>query len=72
MDFLVKYTWIDDKFKAIFDEPPVEQPHVDSVWILHVDGTTNSQGSRVGMILANSEGEVAKYALCFLFKATNN
>lgn len=40
--------------------------------ILHVDGTSNLQRSKTGLILTNSEGIVIKYVLCFLFKVINN
>lgn len=37
-----------------------------------MDGASNFQGSKVGPILINLKEVVAKYALRFLFKETNN
>lgn len=48
------------------------QADLEPVWILHVDGTSNSQGSGGELILANSKGIIAECALCFSFKAINN
>ncbi|XP_073107230.1 uncharacterized protein [Elaeis guineensis] len=45
---------------------------LEDQWILHVDGSSNSSGSGVGVILTGSEGDVAEYALWFEFSATNN
>nr|XP_010909350.1 uncharacterized protein LOC105035479 [Elaeis guineensis] len=36
---------------------------LEDQWILHVDGSSNSSGSGVGVILTGSEGDVAEYAL---------
>ena len=45
---------------------------LDSTWILHVDGVSNSYESGAGLILINFEGTVTEYALQFNFKALNN
>ena len=42
------------------------------IWKLSVDGTTNAQGSGVGLILTSSEGMDIEYALRFAFRASNN
>ncbi|XP_027158648.1 uncharacterized protein LOC113760293 [Coffea eugenioides] len=41
-------------------------------WILHVDGSSNSEGSGAGLLLENPQGEVCSYALKFAFAASNN
>lgn len=41
-------------------------------WTLHVDGSSSSPRSGVGLILAHLEGEVVEYALRFDFPTTNN
>ena len=41
-------------------------------WVLHMDGSFNSSGSRVGIILTISKGVVVEYALQFEFSTTNN
>ena len=40
--------------------------------MLHIDGASNAQGSRAGLILTNSEGVVTEYVLRFNFKVSNN
>lgn len=41
-------------------------------WVLHVDGTSNIQESRAGLILTNLDGVVMEYILRFDFHTTNN
>ncbi|GKE05213.1 reverse transcriptase domain-containing protein [Tanacetum coccineum] len=41
-------------------------------WILFTDGSSYTDGSRVGLILTNPEGMKFTYALRFRFDATNN
>ncbi|XP_020216716.1 uncharacterized protein LOC109800337 [Cajanus cajan] len=41
-------------------------------WILHVDGSSNCQGSRAGVILEGPKGIVLEQSLRFWFKASNN
>lgn len=71
-DFLVECTWSDDELKEVPIELPTRPPDMESTWILHMDGTSNSEGSGVGLILANSKGVIAEYTLRFLFKVINN
>ena len=40
--------------------------------MLHVDGSSNKQGSGAGIILTTPEGIQIKYALRFGFQASNN
>ena len=42
------------------------------IWKLSVDGATNAQGSRAGLILTSPEGIDIEYALRFGFQASNN
>ena len=44
----------------------------DSYWILHIDGASNSKGSRAALILASPEGVVTEYAIRFNFNISNN
>ena len=74
-DFLTEVTWPADPT----DEPEAvplgtleERPDPSVVWVLHVDGASNLQGSGTGLILASPEGVVAETALRFSFTATNN
>ncbi|XP_027108821.1 uncharacterized protein [Coffea arabica] len=41
-------------------------------WILHVDGSSNSEGSGTGLLLEDPQGDVCSYALRFDFAASNN
>ncbi|XP_071921935.1 uncharacterized protein [Coffea arabica] len=41
-------------------------------WILHVDGSSNSEGSGAGLLLEDPQGDVCSYALRFDFAASNN
>ena len=42
------------------------------IWKLSVDGASNAQGSRAGLILTSPEGIDIEYALRFGFHASNN
>ena len=42
-----------------------------STWVLHVDGSSNIQGSEAGIILTTPEGIHLEYALRFGFRASN-
>ena len=44
----------------------------ESIWMLHIDGASNSQRSGASIIFTNSKRIVTKYALGFNFKASNN
>ncbi|XP_027166027.1 uncharacterized protein LOC113765993 [Coffea eugenioides] len=41
-------------------------------WVLHVDGSSNSEGSGAGLLLENPQGEICSYALRFDFNVFNN
>jgi len=41
-------------------------------WILSIDGSSNQQGSGVGVILEGPDGLLIEQALRFAFKASNN
>jgi len=41
-------------------------------WVLSVDGSSNQQGSGVGVILEGPNGLLIEQALRFTFKASNN
>jgi len=48
------------------------QEGADFRWVLSVDGSTNQQGSRTGVILEGPNGLLIEQALRFTFKANNN
>ena len=58
-DFVVECTVSDDKSDHKSDDKleQVENSEVEPefVWVLHIDGASNAQRSRVGLILINSE-----------------
>ncbi|KAK0573154.1 hypothetical protein LWI29_003713 [Acer saccharum] len=41
-------------------------------WKLHVDGSSNTHGSRAGIVITTPEGDSVECAMRFDFKATNN
>lgn len=71
-DFLVECTSMDDKLKEAPINLTIEPIDTKMIWILHVDGASNLQGSGSRLILIYLEGVVTKYAFCFLLKVTNS
>ncbi|XP_027165899.1 uncharacterized protein LOC113765851 [Coffea eugenioides] len=67
-DFLAELTFTEGRepTSAIAE---VSTPHL---WTLYVDGSSNGDGSGVGLLLEGPQGEVCSYALRFDFPATNN
>ena len=56
-----------------FDSAEAESEVIpENTWTLHMDGASNEQGSRAGLILRSPEKVVAEYALRFSFKTSNN
>ncbi|KAL0411678.1 UNVERIFIED_CONTAM: hypothetical protein Slati_3757500 [Sesamum latifolium] len=41
-------------------------------WILHVDGSSNTQGSGAGIVITSPRGEDLEFAKTFDFRASNN
>ena len=41
-------------------------------WVFSVDGSSNQQGSRVGVLLEGPNGLLIEQAMWFVFKASNN
>ena len=72
MDFLIECSWSNDPPADELETPSAEPADLGSVWVLHVDGASNAQGSGAGMILADPDGFYTEYALRFSFKTTNN
>ncbi|KAL0416680.1 UNVERIFIED_CONTAM: hypothetical protein Slati_3499900 [Sesamum latifolium] len=44
----------------------------DQRWLLHVDGSSTTQGSGAGIVITTPQGEDLKFAIKFNFKASNN
>ncbi|KAL0433450.1 UNVERIFIED_CONTAM: hypothetical protein Slati_2679300 [Sesamum latifolium] len=50
----------------------VEDTSQDQVWLLHVDGSSTTQGSGAGIVVTSPQGEDLEIAIKFDFKASNN
>ena len=50
-DFLVKCSWLNNPSADEPETPSVKSADPGSVWVLHMDGASNAQGSGAGMIL---------------------
>ncbi|KAL0448633.1 UNVERIFIED_CONTAM: hypothetical protein Slati_1419700 [Sesamum latifolium] len=48
--------------------PPEEIPK-DEKWLLHVDGSSTTQGSRAGIVITSPQGEDLEFTVKFDFKA---
>lgn len=55
-DFIAECTWTDREVSQENADKECPEP----TWILHVNGTSNSLSSRVGLILTNLEKVVAE------------
>ncbi|XP_073103293.1 uncharacterized protein [Elaeis guineensis] len=75
-DFIAECTIFDNKPEDTNDntikEATTLKLNLKSIWMLHIDGASNAQGSGAGLILMNSKGIVTEYAFRFNFKASNN
>ncbi|GJV72308.1 reverse transcriptase domain-containing protein [Tanacetum coccineum] len=67
VDFIVERPEEDSPDTLMEVEEELPEP-----WILFTDGSSCTDGSRVGLILTNPEGMEFTYALRFRFEATNN
>ncbi|KAL0290208.1 UNVERIFIED_CONTAM: hypothetical protein Sradi_7054600 [Sesamum radiatum] len=50
----------------------IEDTSSDQVWLLHVDGSSMTQGSGADIVFTSPEGEDLEFAIKFGFKASNN
>ncbi|KAL0428288.1 UNVERIFIED_CONTAM: Pro-Pol polyprotein [Sesamum latifolium] len=50
----------------------VENASQDQVWLLHVDGSSTTQGSGAGIVVTSPQDEDLESAIKFDFKASNN
>ncbi|KAL0336691.1 UNVERIFIED_CONTAM: hypothetical protein Sradi_4881000 [Sesamum radiatum] len=51
---------------------PMEDASKVEKWLLHVDGSSTTQGSGAGIVITSAHGEDLKFAIKFGFKASNN
>ncbi|KAL0402054.1 UNVERIFIED_CONTAM: Ribonuclease HI [Sesamum latifolium] len=49
-----------------------EEVYEEKPWLLHVDGSSTSQGSGAGIVLTTPQGDDMEFAIKFEFKASNN
>ena len=72
-DFIVKCTILDgrttERQEVTFED---ELTSYDRPWILHVDGSSTTSMSAVGIILITLDEMVIEYVLRFAFLASNN
>nr|XP_027063058.1 uncharacterized protein LOC113689487 [Coffea arabica] len=68
-NFLAELTFDEVKEPTPATTPVTADPQR---WILHVDDSSNSQGSGAGLLLEDPQGEACSYALRFNFAASNN
>ena len=77
-DFIIECTILKDpKLLELTQEEdtPVEQcssGEPDDLWVVNVDGSSNSAGSEAGLLLLGPEGFIAEYVMRFDFSVTNN
>ncbi|XP_059645862.1 uncharacterized protein LOC132288728 [Cornus florida] len=73
-DFVVEFSSSleDNGVTAVAEINPENQMHLDDVWSLYVDGSSNARACGAGLVIISPEGENLKYALRFGFRATNN
>ncbi|KAL0440226.1 UNVERIFIED_CONTAM: hypothetical protein Slati_2505600 [Sesamum latifolium] len=50
----------------------VEDTPSNQVWLLHVDGSSTTQGSGAGVVITSPQGEDLEFSIKFDFKASNN
>ncbi|KAL0302278.1 UNVERIFIED_CONTAM: hypothetical protein Scaly_3037200 [Sesamum calycinum] len=51
---------------------PEEEVSKERPWLLHVDGSSTTQGSGAGVVITSPQGEDMELAIKFDFKASNN
>ncbi|KAK1563327.1 hypothetical protein Q3G72_026076 [Acer saccharum] len=67
-DFIEEFTEPDVEVRRMMEGEQVSKLQ----WKLHVDGSSNTHGSGVGIVVTTSEGDAVECAMRFDFKATNN
>ncbi|KAL0373592.1 UNVERIFIED_CONTAM: hypothetical protein Sradi_3274900 [Sesamum radiatum] len=53
-------------------EMTIKDASQDHKWLLHVDGSSTTQGSGAGIVITTPQGEDLEFAIKFDFKASNN
>lgn len=68
VEFVTEYTILEGESEE--GNSTLKDPK--SQWAIYMDGALDANGSRVGLILTNPEGEDIQYALSFGFSSINN
>nr|XP_027066312.1 uncharacterized protein LOC113692140 [Coffea arabica] len=73
-DFLAELTFDEVKEPIPSTTPVTAEVAIAELqrWILHVDGSSNSESSGAGLLLEDPQGDVCSYAMMFDFAASNN
>ncbi|KAL0408144.1 UNVERIFIED_CONTAM: hypothetical protein Sradi_1748800 [Sesamum radiatum] len=53
-------------------EMTIKDASQDQRWLLHVDGSSTTQGSGAGIVITTPQGEDLEFAIKFGFKTSNN
>lgn len=54
------------------EESDLAREDPKSQYVIHVDGSSNTNGSRVGLILTSPKRDIIQYALLFEFSSIND
>ncbi|KAL0307091.1 UNVERIFIED_CONTAM: hypothetical protein Sradi_6126400 [Sesamum radiatum] len=54
------------------DKDIPRKTHEKDVWLLHVDGSSTTQGSGADIVITSPQGEDMEFVVIFEFKASNN
>ncbi|KAJ4720741.1 Retrovirus-related Pol polyprotein from transposon opus [Melia azedarach] len=71
-DFVAEFTPDLEDLGTDMNQREEWEAETSSPWILHVDGSSSSQGSGAGVLITSPDGVEISYALRFEFKASNN
>ncbi|KAL0405870.1 UNVERIFIED_CONTAM: hypothetical protein Slati_3900900 [Sesamum latifolium] len=67
----IKAQALTDFVSKMMGAPPEETPK-DEKWLLHVVGSSTTQGSGAGIVITSPQAEDLEFAIKFDFKASNN
>ncbi|KAL0426481.1 UNVERIFIED_CONTAM: Ribonuclease HI [Sesamum latifolium] len=59
-------------FVSKMTEMSIKETSQEQIWLLHVDGSSTTQGSGAGIVITTPQGEDLEFAIKFGFKASNN
>ncbi|KAL0421110.1 UNVERIFIED_CONTAM: hypothetical protein Slati_3133900 [Sesamum latifolium] len=68
---MIKAQTLADFVSEMTGAPP-EETSKDEKWLLHIDGSSTTQGSGAGIVITSPQGEDLEFANKFDFKASNS